>query len=68
MAMHPCTKLWQAFLEAALSDAMHRGDEGWIGTKDFRMTCYLADLDPEAVADRFKAGRAAKFKKFPTAA
>lgn len=68
MAMHPCTKLWQACLTVALSDAMHRGDDAWIGTRDFRTVCYLAGLDPEAVAERFKAGRTAKFKKFPTAA
>lgn len=68
MAMHPCTKLWQAVLEVALSDATHRGDASWIGTRDFHMTCHLAGLDPEAVADAFRAGRTAKFKKFPTAA
>ena len=68
MAMHPCTKLWQAVLEVALSDAMHRGDEAWIGTRDFRTVCALAGLDPEAVADRFRAGRTARFEKRPVAA
>ena len=66
--MNPCTKLWQAVLEVALSDAQHRGEASWIGTRDFHIVCYLAGFDPEAVADAFKAGRTKTFKKFPTAA
>ncbi|MTJ04962.1 MAG: hypothetical protein FH759_09765 [Sediminimonas qiaohouensis] len=57
--------MWQEVLEIALSDAQHRGADSWIGTRDFHMTCHLAGFDPEAVADRFRAGRTAKFKKRP---
>ncbi|MCA1775124.1 MAG: hypothetical protein LC676_05810 [Loktanella sp.] len=66
--MDPATKLWQAVLEVALSDAQHRGDGAWIGTKDFRMVCTLAGFDPEAVADAFRAGRCARLNKTPNAA
>jgi hypothetical protein len=68
MIVDPERALWATVLEVALSDAQHRGDTSWIGTKDFREVCYLAGLDPEAVADRVRAGRTARFKKRPVAA
>ena len=66
--MDPHTKLGQAVLEVAVSDATHRGDAGWIGIRDFRTVCTLAGFEPEAVADAFRAGRCARLNKTPNAA
>ncbi|MFW5881456.1 MAG: hypothetical protein ACOCTP_02945 [Roseicyclus sp.] len=44
--------LWAEVLLAALRDAEKGRDAGWIGTRDFRLVCTFAGLDPDAVADR----------------
>ena len=44
--------LWAEVLLAALRDAEKGKDAGWIGTRDFRLVCTFAGLDPDAVAER----------------
>lgn len=53
----PDARLWRAVLGAALHDAALGKDTGWIGSRDFRLVCDLAGLDPEAVLDRFDPER-----------
>ena len=50
--------LWRAVLVTALADAA-RGDTGWIGSLDFRMTCSLAGVDADAALRAFATGCAA---------
>ena len=49
----PERELWAEVLIAALRDVEKGRDTGWIGTRDFRIVCTLAGLDPDAVAERF---------------
>ena len=53
MSRDPDARLWHAILAHALHDAATGTDAGWIGSRDFRMVCTLAGLDPQAVAERF---------------
>ena len=46
-------RLWCAVLAAGLNEAAKGKDANWIGTRDFRLVCSLAGLDPAAVTERF---------------
>lgn len=49
------TALWRAVLLQALHDAAAGADAGWIGSRDFAVTCHLAGLDPGGVRRAFRA-------------
>jgi hypothetical protein len=53
----PEARLWHAILAHALHDAAKGDDPGWIGSRDFRLVCTLAGLEPEAVSARFEPDR-----------
>lgn len=55
--MSDCTRLWHAILAHGLHDAACGRDVGWIGSRDFKIVCTLAGLDPEAVVERFAPER-----------
>jgi hypothetical protein len=57
MTHTPEARLWHAILAHALHDAAKGDDPGWIGSRDFRLVCGLAGLEPEAVAERFDPER-----------
>ena len=50
-------RLWCAVLTHALHEAAKGTDTGWIGSRDFRLVCDLAGLDPQAVQARFDPER-----------
>ena len=56
-ARTPEARLWHAILAHALHDAALGKDAGWIGSTDFAIICTLAELDPEAVRERFDPER-----------
>lgn len=44
--------LWAAVLYAAVEDARRGRDAEYLDSRDFRLVCTFAGLDPDAVADR----------------
>ena len=68
----PERELWQAVLATAIADANRPGRDligrtarDWIEgfSKDFRMVCDLAGMDPTFIHDAWKSGRLARFSK-----
>jgi hypothetical protein len=53
----PLRALWRTVLMLALADAAKGRDANWIGSRDFRLTCALAGVDPDAVLRTFEADR-----------
>lgn len=53
----PDARLWHAVLAHALHDAARGRDVDWLTSRDFRIVCYLAGMDPEAVLTRFDPER-----------
>ncbi len=55
-----CRALWRAVLNVGLEDALRVPRAAlWVSTADrnFRMVCWLADVEPEAVVARFREYR-----------
>jgi hypothetical protein len=53
MRSTPEADLWRAVLSHALADAARTGDTAYLQSRDFRLVCTLADLDADAVRERF---------------
>ena len=49
--------LWRAVVYLGLIDAARGVDPGWIGSRDFNITCAMAGVDPDEVRRAFDADR-----------
>ena len=60
-----CVRLWRAVLARGIADAATGCPKArsWLGSRDFRMVCGLADLDP----DRMRSDRLAGFARLAAA-
>ena len=56
--------LWRAVLYMGLIDAARGDDLHWLGSKDFRIVCALAGVDPEIVREAFDAERLLRGRKY----
>ncbi|ATX66246.1 hypothetical protein [Roseinatronobacter bogoriensis] len=66
MAQNPELHLWRAVLVAGLDDAAKAktpADAAWIRSRDFVLVCHLAQVDPQAVLERYTPERFAKMPK-----
>lgn len=63
MAVNPSLHLWRAVLVAGLHDAAKGDDPGWIGSRDFRLVCALAQVNPEAVQRAYAPERFKRLRK-----
>lgn len=60
-----CVRLWRAVLARGIADAATGCPKArsWLGSRDFRRVCDMADLDP----DRMREERLAGFARLATA-
>jgi len=63
--INPGLHLWRAVLVAGLHDAAKGIQRDWLGSPDFVIVCYLAQIDPQAVLTAY---RPAKLMRRPTIA
>lgn len=54
--------LWRTVLLHGLKDAAQGREAEWLGSRDFRHVCHLADMDPGQVLATFSPGRKYLFK------
>ena len=62
MAASGDVAMWRMVLALGLHDHASGRDEGWLGSKDFRLVCALAGVEAEAVLSKCDMER---FKRRP---